>query len=177
MKWGVVEPVENIRADCKISRLYMQDDGIYPNNARYPLIFLHDCWHDSGQEASEKIVNQGWTSPWAWGIFSYHHYHSTAWELLLCVKGHAKVQIGGPSGPKVDVGKGDLLYIPPGLAHKQLETEGGFLLLGAYPDPTVNVDVLRDTPTEKQRKNIENCLPPQMDPLLEVDLSEVYNDN
>ena len=178
--WGVVESVDaasaSIGVDCcsAISKLYMKDDGTYPNNDRYPLIFLHDCWHDSDQTARQQLIKQGWTSPWAWGIFSYHHYHSTAWELLLCIKGHASVQMGGPTGPTVQVQKGDLLYIPPGLAHKQLAAGGGFLLLGAYPDPSVDVDILRGTPTDEQRRNIRNCPPPKLDPLLGIDLSKLY---
>ena len=66
-------------------------------------------------------------------IFSYHHYHTKAWELLLCIRGEASVQIGGASGPKVTISTGDLALIPPGVAHKQLNEKNGFALLGSYP--------------------------------------------
>ena len=68
-----------------------------------------------------------------YSIFSYHHYHSKAWELLLCFSGEASVQFGGKLGPMVTVAKGDLVLVPPGLAHKQLDDKNGFSLLGSYP--------------------------------------------
>ncbi len=90
--------------------------------------------------------------PWVWGIFPYHHYHTTAWEALFCVKGSAQIQasnplciilelsfdfltskVGGSSGPVLKVQKGDVLLVPPGVAHKQLDAINDFTLLGSYP--------------------------------------------
>ena len=81
--------------------LFMKDDGTFPNNEWYPLILFKNAFHGSQGKGEHLITEGGWMSPWVWGIFPYHHYHSTAWELLLCVKGHAHMQLGGESGPKV----------------------------------------------------------------------------
>ena len=112
--------------------------------------------------------NDGWTRPWAWGVFTYHHYHSTAWEALLCVRGSADVQFGGPSGPVLQPAKGDLVLVPPGVAHKQLADRDGFTLLGAYPSHdgcrTPSADTVRGAPTAAQARNIAACATPVLDP-------------
>lgn len=68
------------------------------------------------------------------GVFEYHHYHSTAWEALLCIQGEARVQFGGPNGPILTISAGDLAIVPAGVVHKQVEARGGFTLLGSYPN-------------------------------------------
>mmetsp|Transcript_16151 Transcript_16151/g.24598 ORF Transcript_16151/g.24598 Transcript_16151/m.24598 type:complete len:208 (-) Transcript_16151:1035-1658(-) len=170
-QWGVVHKVH----DNKF-RLFMKDDGTFPNNENHPLMIYKNCFHGSQSEAEMKIVEGGWTSPWVWGVFTFHHYHSTAWELLLCVQGEAQIQLGGPSGPTIRVERGDLMLVPPGFAHKQLSERGGFALLGAYPDcQGVNVDTLKGKPSDQQRRNILDCPTPHKDPISEIVLSTMYN--
>lgn len=45
------------------------------------------------------------------------------------------------------------MLIPPGVAHKQLEANGGFTLLGAYPTQEFDgsIDTLTGSPTAEQR--------------------------
>lgn len=106
-------------------------------------------------------------------IFSYHHYHSKAWELLICIHGEATIQFGGDSGPTASVATGDLLLIPPGLAHKQLDEKNGFALLGSYP--TVGgfddaIDTLTGSPTKEEMERIVNCHVPEHDPIFHLDV-------
>jgi uncharacterized protein YjlB len=61
--------------------------------------------------------------------------HSVAWEALLCVKGRANVQFGGEGGPVLEASVGDLLIVPPGVAHKQLQAWDGFTLLVSLGAP------------------------------------------
>lgn len=174
--WGVLEKISVENHSIQAYRLFMKDDGTFPNNLHYPTILLKSPFCGTEKEAENLIVAGGWTRPWAWGIFPYHHYHSTAWELLLCVRGQAEVKLGGETGPIVSIQKGDLVYIPPGFAHKQIESSGGFTLLGAYPTVgcTGPVDVLRGVPTARERANIDACVPPQTDPILGLNLSSMY---
>jgi uncharacterized protein YjlB len=63
----------------------MKDDGTFPNNERYPTLIYKNAFHGGEADARRLIVKgNDWTEPWVWGIFSYHHYHTKAWELLLC---------------------------------------------------------------------------------------------
>ena len=171
--FGKLEPMA-LSVNFPVFRLYMEDDGTFPNNPIYPLILFQNAYHETEEAARQAIVNAGWTSPWAWGVFPYHHYHSTAWELLVCVQGSALLQLGGETGPQVQVQTGDLMLIPPGFAHKQLKSYNGFTLLGSYPPDSGHVDVLRGKPTLDQRDNIRQCLAPKSEPLSGMDLSRLY---
>ena len=110
-----------------------------------------------------------------YSIFSYHHYHSKAWELLLCFSGEASVQFGGKLGPMVTVAKGDLVLVPPGLAHKQLDDKNGFSLLGSYPTFGFDgsIDTLTGRPTIEERERIVKCHVPERDPIFNLDLHEL----
>lgn len=166
--------------DSNIYRLFMDDDGTFPNNKEYPLLLYKRAFLGSQSEATQRIMESGnWTSPWVWGIFPYHHYHSTAWELLLCTQGEADIQVGGPRGPTLEVTRGDLMLIPPGLAHKQVRDAGGFTLLGSYPNNDRSaahlgpVDTIRGSPTMKQRENIVACRLPPKDPFFGWTVDEI----
>jgi hypothetical protein len=60
---------------------------------------------------------------------------------------------------------GDLILIPPGVAHKQLEASDDFTLLGSYPNETPNADTCRGAPTSVQARNIVECPVPASDPI------------
>ena len=163
---------------------FFDDDGEFPNNPIHPvLIWKHllKAWGSSSSLQTIgilRIEQGGWTTPWIWGVFPYHHYHTTAWEVLACVQGYADIQIGGPTesiGRRIRVEVGDVLLIPPGVAHKQLDTFGSdFALLGAYPNETPNADTVRGKPTSQQRKSILACYVPEKEPISGANLRDLY---
>ena len=179
-RFGIVEQVQQSGAKEKfdIFRLSMDDDGTFPNNKEYPLLLYKSAFLGTQSKATQMITGSGqWTSPWVWGIFPFHHYHSNAWELLLCTRGEAIIQMGGPTGPMVQVATGDLMLVPPGLAHKQILDSGGFTLLGSYPKDSElrlgPVDTLREAPTVQQRENIASCPLPPKDPFFGWTMDDV----
>jgi uncharacterized protein YjlB len=167
--WGVMEEVRP-----KVHRLFVKDDGTFPNNEDHPLFLFRDHFHGTRAEGSRMLAENGWTSPWVWGIYPFHHYHSNTWEALVCVAGRADVQLGGPSGPTAAVEKGDIVLIPPGVAHRQVQADGSFALLGSYPVETPDFDTVKGKPTERQRRNIAECFVPQRDPITKTKLSDLY---
>ena len=92
--------------------------------------------------------------------------------MLICIRGEASVIIGGDSGPKVTISSGDLVLVPPGVAHKQLEEKDGFALLGSYPttDFDGSIDTLTGLPTEEQMERIVRCHVPDHDPIFRLNI-------
>ncbi len=112
----------------------LTDDGVFPNNAQLPLQLIRPLrLFDSSADAFENLFRRNdWIPAWRSGIFGLHHYHSSAHEVLGCFQGSAALQFGGETGVRLEVGVGDTVIIPAGVAHKCLESDQ-FCCVGAYP--------------------------------------------
>ena len=118
-----------------IETLAFADDGVVPNN-RLPLVVYRGGLPEDGDRASacEKMfARNGWPDAWRNGIYAHHHYHSTAHEVLGIAQGRATVRLGGESGQSVELGAGDVVVIPAGVAHKCESASADLLVIGAYP--------------------------------------------
>jgi len=125
-----------INQDAEVSVLIFDDDGIFPNNV-LPVIIYKQVINFS-EEHDPQIIetifqDNGWGNSWRNGVYSFHHYHSTAHEVLGVYSGSAKIQLGGPGGIECSVKKGDVVLIPAGIAHKNNGSSSDFKVVGAYP--------------------------------------------
>lgn len=66
-------------------QLFFHDDGVMPNS-KYPVLLYRSAFDRQGDEAAHWLVGRfdrhGWSRAWKDGIYPYHHYHSTAHEVL-----------------------------------------------------------------------------------------------
>lgn len=162
--------LQSILNDVKIEAFTLEEDGNFPNNNRLPVLLYRKAMNPSGNLAMqfESILNgNGWGGSWRNGIFAYHHYHSTAHEVLAVYSGSVRVQLGGPNGKKVDLGVGDIVILPAGTAHKRLSSSGDFGVIGAYPHGQENYDMNygRDGERPETDRNIEKVALPDKDPI------------
>lgn len=128
-----LQPIQKLN----IARHLLSADGEFPNNGLLPLLHYPEAFNtdeSNGNMIKEILETNSWTNAWVDGIYDYHHYHSTAHEVLVVLKGSARVQFGGPNGITLVLEKGDAIVIPAGVAHKKIEDADGFSCLGAYPD-------------------------------------------
>ena len=114
------------------------DDGRFPNNEKLPLVLYQNAvkllQQDPAATFEEVFHANEWGSSWRNGIYSYHHYHSTAHEVLGISRGKASVRLGGDNhGKTFEVRAGDVIIIPAGVAHKNLGSSSDFQVVGAYP--------------------------------------------
>lgn len=120
-----------------VEHVYLKDDGIFPNNEKYPLLVYRDVIVSDGGDTASTIEHifgkNGWGGMWRNGIYARHHYHSTAHEVLGVYSGSATVQLGGEDGIRSTIRRGDVVVIPAGVAHKRLDSSGDFMVVGAYP--------------------------------------------
>ena len=115
----------------------LESDAEVPNNPRLPLIVYRAAIELNRQDPAsvfeQCFVSNGWIGCWRNGIFPFHHYHSTAHEVLGIYSGSAVVRLGGENGVTVTLDAGDVVIIPAGVAHKKLSSSGGLGVVGAYP--------------------------------------------
>jgi uncharacterized protein YjlB len=81
----------------------------------------------------------GWLKGGIFAHYPAHHFHSVTHECYAVFKGRSKLLLGkGPldeeGGLEVEIGEGDAIVLPAGVAHCCLESEEGYAYVGLYPE-------------------------------------------
>ncbi|MDH3603289.1 MAG: cupin domain-containing protein, partial [Candidatus Tectomicrobia bacterium] len=122
------------RAQPEVIMHTLTDAGVFPNNAKLPLTVYRGAValpeHNPAAEFEALFAAHDWPPAWRYGIFGYHHYHSTAHEVLGIFRGRATIQFGGEQGVVLEVQAGDVVVIPAGVAHKSLGSSRNFCAVG-----------------------------------------------
>ena len=162
--------MNGLNANAEVIQRILKDDGTYPNNDNLPLLLYKDVLNllkgYPAKTIDELFENNNWGGSWVNGIYSFHHYHSTAHEVLGCFSGSAKVQLGGEDGIIQTIGQGDVVVIPAGVSHKNLGSSSDFRVVGAYPFGQ-SPDMCRGGSKERPKadKNIASVNLPEKDPV------------
>ena len=162
-------------------QLNFKDDGIFPNSP-LPLLFYHQTiTTDAKDPASvfeQRFAENDWTNSWRDGVYSFPHYHSTSHEVLGVYSGAATLRLGGEHGENVEVHAGDVIVIPAGVAHQNVDASKDFGVVGAYPGGR-QWDLLRGLPAERPKAdhNIAALPMPENDPIYgtEGPLRHIWN--
>ncbi len=160
----------------KIVHQILTDDGDIPNNGSLPLILYKGAVDVASADDPDEVVEavfhkNGWGDGFRGQvIYSYHHYHARAHEVVGIAQGRARIQFGGPQGPVFDVEAGDVALIPAGVGHCRLDDEPGLSVVGAYP-PGQAPDMNREGEAEGEaiRADIAAVELPQSDPVMGKD--------
>lgn len=150
----------------RIERLAFSDDGRFPNS-RLPVVIYHGALDTASADAFRALFDSNqWPSRWVDSIFDYHHYHSTAHEVLGISRGWASVALGGPEGETLRLKAGDALVLPAGVAHRLGNASPDFEVVGAYP-PGQDWDILKGEAGEREKAlaNIARVPLPETDPV------------
>ncbi|MFW6324869.1 MAG: cupin domain-containing protein [Desulfovibrionales bacterium] len=121
--------------EIDVRELSLEEDGPYPNS-HLPLLVYRRVFPRKGEitkDLQDLFSRNGWEDQWVNGLYPFHHFHSTAHEVLGIATGQVAIQFGGPNGQVVTVSKGDVALIPAGVSHKQVGKTPDLLVIGAYP--------------------------------------------
>lgn len=140
-----------------------------PNNPHLPVIVYRQAIaappsQDMAAAFEQMFADNGWPPRWRDGVYDYHHYHSTAHEVLGIAGGSAVLTIGGPDGRDIKVAAGDAVLLPVGTGHRSIVCMDDFLVVGAYPEGQ-EWDICREAPSPESRLRMASLAIPCCDPV------------
>ena len=157
-------------AGIEVESIVLGDDGRFINSPHPARIYrgvLPAAQRDLAGAFEALFAENGWPPAWRAGLYTMHHYHGSAHEVLGIFRGWVKARLGGERGPLVTLRAGDAVLIPAGVAHCNEGESEDFCAVGAYPRG-MRVDMRLGRPHE--RAEDERRLPavpaPSPDPVL-----------
>ena len=150
-----------------IEKYLLPENGKIPNNPRLPVLLYRKVFDGNLKDRfSESFLKNGWGGHWINGVYDFHHYHSTAHEVLGVTGGAAEIVVGGPDGKVLDIIAGDMVILPAGTGHCRIYASENFKVLGAYPLGQEDYDTCTEKDDVEHKKNNISGVPlPEHDPV------------
>ena len=147
-----------------------KDDGVIPNNSRWPLVLYRGAVAlprnlDPAAIMEDLFDKNGWGDSWRDGIYDYVHYHSRIHEVLGIARDKGTVRFGGNNGKTLQLKAGDVAILPAGAGHQCLAASADFLVVGAYPPTGTYDECTKSEEHARALKTIPKIGRPRKDPV------------
>lgn len=155
------------KSSGEVETIQLSRNGWMPNNERLPVLLYRGAFELSPSTADimeEVFERNGWPPQWRNGVYDFHHYHSTAHEVLGFAAGTGTIVLGGEGGHRVTVQLGDVAVLPAGTGHCRVAADERFLVIGAYP-PNQRWDICREAPDGEAIARMTGLAFPKSDPV------------
>lgn len=154
--------------DAAPESLRLGRNGWVPNHEKLPVLLYRGVFRgerDLTEKLEQLVRSHGWSPEWRNGVYPFHHYHSTAHEVLAFCRGEARLILGGepPGGKEVMVHAGDIAVLPCGTGHCRLSASADFLVSGAY-GLGQQWDLMRGAPDAAAIERMRTLPFPESDP-------------
>lgn len=141
----------------------------FPNSRLPALVYrgvFSPALEDLARAFEQRFTACGWRAAWRDGLYSVHHYHSTAHEVLGVYDGWVTARLGGEQGETLTLSVGDALVMPAGVAHKNEAQSADFRAVGAYASGS-EYDMCYGKPGERPAadRRIDAVVLPLHDPI------------
>ena len=149
--------------------LPLKQNGWMPNNEGLPVLLDRGAFAGKPAEAmaaemEAAFTRNQWPPQWRNGVYSFHHYHSTAHEVLGFASGWGRLVLGGEGGHELVLKAGDVALLPAGTGHCKLDASKDFLVVGAYPEGE-HWDICRTAPDAAAMERMKGVRFPASDPV------------
>jgi uncharacterized protein YjlB len=148
--------------------LHLARNEWVPNNEHLPVLIYRGAIEPIPRRrvaTVEDTFRSNWWMPQSRnGTYDFHHYHSTAHEVLGVAIGEVRLMLGGEGGVEVTLRAGDVLVLPVGTGHCQIGASDDVMVVGAYPLDT-EWDICRTAPTHEAIERIRSMEIPAFDPV------------
>jgi uncharacterized protein YjlB len=161
--------IQTMTSPAAVERQTLEPNGAIPNSP-YPVLIYRNVLSPNGRDlarAFEQMFGANdWPPAWRAGLYSMHHYHSTAHEVLGIFSGWVEARLGGEGGPRLTLRHGDAILIPAGVAHRNEGESSDFSAVGAYPRG-MRPDLCYGKESERARalRNLTKLPAPNPDPV------------
>jgi uncharacterized protein YjlB len=164
------DQIERLVRVRKATVTKFKDDGVIPNNARWPLVLYRGAVAlpdnlDPAAIMEDMFGENGWGDSWRNGIYDYVHYHSRIHEVLGIARGNGTVRFGGNNGRTLQLKAGDVAILPAGTGHQCLSASADFLVVGAYPPSGTYDECTKSEEHARALKTIPKVGRPRKDPV------------